>query len=111
MSEANTTSQAILQKMGIEALNAMQEEAFAAIQSGDETILLSPTGTGKTLAFVLPLLQSLDRTAEGVQLLILIPSRELAIQIEQVIRDMGTGFKINAFYGGQSFSKIGRAHV
>ncbi|NQV53290.1 MAG: DEAD/DEAH box helicase [Flavobacteriales bacterium] len=105
MPEANTTPQAILQKMGIEALNAMQKEAFAAIQSGDETILLSPTGTGKTLAFVLPLLQSLDRTAEGVQLLILIPSRELAIQIEQVIRDMGTGFKINAFYGGQSFSK------
>src|SRR5690606_30113157 len=42
---------------------------------------------------------------EGIQVLILVPSRELAIQIEQVVREMGTGFKVNAVYGGRPFSK------
>ncbi|MEQ9188841.1 MAG: DEAD/DEAH box helicase [Cryomorphaceae bacterium] len=105
MPELNPTQQDILKKMGIEALNAMQEEAYTAIHDNSETILLSPTGTGKTLAFVLPLIEQINRDADGIQLLILVPSRELAIQIEQVIRDMGAGLKINAFYGGQSFSK------
>lgn len=105
MSESNESIQRILSKMGIEKLNAMQEEALDAISKLDEVVLLSPTGTGKTLAFVLPLLDTLNKEATGVQLLVLVPSRELAIQIEQVIRGMGSGFKINAFYGGQSFSK------
>jgi superfamily II DNA/RNA helicase len=68
-------------------------------------ILLSPTGTGKTLAFLLPLIQQLDASVEEIQLLIIVPSRELAIQIEQVMREMGTGFKVNAVYGGRAGSK------
>lgn len=95
----------ILQKLGIEALNPMQEEALLSITSVENTILLSPTGTGKTLAFLLPVLETLDINNPDVQLLILVPSRELAIQIEQVIREMGTGFKANAVYGGKNFSK------
>ncbi|OAB78005.1 DEAD/DEAH box helicase [Cochleicola gelatinilyticus] len=95
----------ILAKLGIERLNEMQEEALLAISSTPNTILLSPTGTGKTVAFLVPLLQLLDNDNERVQLLILVPSRELAIQIEQVIREMGTGFKANAVYGGRPFSK------
>ncbi|MBT3646762.1 MAG: DEAD/DEAH box helicase [Flavobacteriales bacterium] len=105
MSETQDPTQRILDKMGIESLNDMQQEALSEISKLDEVVLLSPTGTGKTLAFVLPLLETLKIDATGVQLLILVPSRELAIQIEQVIRGMGSGFKINAFYGGQSFSK------
>lgn len=95
----------ILTKLGITTLNAMQEEALLAIDSAPNTVLLSPTGTGKTLAFLLPTLNALDIQCEHVQLLILVPSRELAIQIEQVIREMGTGFKANAVYGGRPFSK------
>ena len=50
----------ILQKMGIEALNTMQEKAIEAINSSKEILILSPTGTGKTLAFLLPLIEILD---------------------------------------------------
>ncbi|UXX79034.1 DEAD/DEAH box helicase [Reichenbachiella carrageenanivorans] len=96
---------AILSKLGISQLNPMQIAAQEAITHHDEVVLLSPTGTGKTLAFLLPLLPYLDVSLEQVQLLILVPSRELAIQIEQVVREMGSGFKANAVYGGRAGSK------
>lgn len=96
---------AILNKLGIASLNPMQEEAHKVISSQSEVVLLSPTGTGKTLAFLLPLIQNLDPTLAEVQLLIIVPSRELAIQIEQVTREMGSGFKTNAVYGGRAGSK------
>lgn len=96
---------AILKKLGIASLNPMQEEAQKVISSQHEVMLLSPTGTGKTLAFLLPLIQTLDVNLAEVQLLIIVPSRELAIQIEQVTREMGSGFKTNAVYGGRAGSK------
>ncbi|WP_452224456.1 DEAD/DEAH box helicase [Lacinutrix chionoecetis] len=105
MSKNIKSQQAILAKLNIEALNPMQEEALLSINSTPNTVLLSPTGTGKTVAFLLPTLENLNANCENVQLLILVPSRELAIQIEQVIREMGTGFKANAVYGGRPFSK------
>ncbi len=83
----------------------MQEEAIAIIGKTANTVLLSPTGTGKTLAFLLPLIDSLDAELMEVQALILVPSRELAIQIEQVVRNMGSGVKVNAVYGGRPMSK------
>jgi len=95
----------ILKKLGISSLNEMQKEAQFAIHSNSEIVLLSPTGTGKTLAFLLPLLSELQSDVEGVQLLILAPSRELAIQIEQVVREMGSGNKVNVVYGGRPISK------
>lgn len=95
----------LLIKLGIEKLNPMQEEAIFAINSCSDIVLLSPTGTGKTLAFLLPIISELDPDCKNVQVLILVPSRELAIQIEQVAREMGTGFKINAIYGGRPISK------
>ncbi len=97
--------QSILEKLNITQLNPMQEEAHLAISSSKEIVLLSPTGTGKTLAFLLPLIAELDPTSREVQVLILVPSRELAIQIWQVIREMGTGFKANAVYGGRPVSQ------
>jgi superfamily II DNA/RNA helicase len=95
----------ILKKLGIEKLNPMQNEAFKLIQDNNELILLSPTGSGKTVAFLLPLMLGLDPKLRKVQLLIVVPSRELAIQIGQVIRDMGAGYKSNIFYGGRALSK------
>lgn len=97
--------QAILEKLNIHQLNKMQEEAIPSIEKNKNTILLSPTGTGKTLAFLLPIISSLDIHLEEIQALILVPSRELAIQIEQVVREMGSGFKVNAVYGGRPMSK------
>lgn len=105
MSGTKKNQKNILSKLKIEQLNPMQVEAKSAIHSSDNVILLSPTGTGKTLAFLLPIIAELDPACEHVQVLILVPSRELAIQIEQVTRNMGTGYKCNAFYGGRSFSK------
>jgi superfamily II DNA/RNA helicase len=94
--------QAMLEKLGISQLNPMQMAAHKAIAEGPELILVAPTGTGKTLAFLLPVIEQLDPELEEVQALILVPSRELAIQIEQIARDMGSGFKINAVYGGRA---------
>lgn len=94
--------QAILNKLGIQELNVMQQEAHVAISNHDEVVLLSPTGTGKTLAFLLPIIATLDPELQQTQALILVPSRELAIQIDQVIREMGSGFKTNAVYGGKA---------
>ena len=91
-----------LDKFGITNLNPMQEEAAKAIQLKSDVVLISPTGTGKTLAFLLPLIASLDPNCSEIQLLILVPSRELAQQIEQVARKMGSGFKVNAVYGGRA---------
>ena len=97
--------QDILTKLNIHTLNPMQQEAIAVIETTANTVLLSPTGTGKTLGFSLPLLKYLDSDCHEVQALILVPTRELAIQIEQVIRTMGSGFKVNAVYGGRPMSK------
>ncbi len=94
-----------LKKLGVEQLNSMQQEASQVIRKSKNTVLLSPTGTGKTLAFLLPIIAELDPQLEQIQALIIVPARELAIQIEQVLRDMGTGYKVNAVYGGQSVNK------
>ena len=105
MSTPQKSQAEILSKLGIEQLNPMQLAAKEAIESSDEVILFSPTGTGKTLAFLLPLIEHLTPACEEIQLVILVPSRELAIQIEQVMREMGTGYKVNAVYGGRAGSK------
>ena len=105
MSGKNKDQQEILSKLGITELNQMQVQAQTAIETNDEVVLLSPTGTGKTLAFLLPIIARLDNTIDQVQVLILVPTRELAIQIEQVIREMGSGFKATAVYGGKSGNK------
>ena len=105
MANSIRDQEAILAKLNIYELNPMQEQAIKVIKENTNIILLSPTGTGKTLAFSLPLINSLDPTSKEIQALILVPSRELAIQIEQVIRSMGSGYKVNAVYGGRPMSK------
>jgi superfamily II DNA/RNA helicase len=96
----NDISPKILSNLGIEALNPMQEEAYAAINNKPSVLLLAPTGSGKTLAFLLPILSQLVEGQIGVQCLIITPSRELAIQIETVWKKMATGFKVSTCYGG-----------
>lgn len=91
----------ILQNLKIASLNEMQEVSLASAKKND-IILVSPTGSGKTLAFLFPILERLKKEEQGIQALILAPSRELAQQIEQVWRSMQTGYKVNCFYGGHS---------
>ena len=87
-------------RLKIKSLNEMQLAAIKAIQENDEVILLSATGSGKTLAFLIPLLNSLDPESKSIQALVLVPSRELALQIEEVLKKIQTGFKITSCYGG-----------
>ena len=94
--------QKALANLKITSLNEMQNAAIATAEKASDIVLLSPTGSGKTVGFLLPILQQLDKDKAGVQALILVPSRELAIQIETVFKQMSTGFKINCCYGGHS---------
>jgi len=82
----------------------MQEASVEAISKHKDIILLSPTGSGKTLAFLLPVLKTIKKDNNQVQILVLTPSRELAIQIEQVFKSMNTGFKVSCCYGGHKMS-------
>lgn len=98
----NHHSTNLLLNLGIERLNEMQEAAQEAILENNNTLLLSPTGSGKTLAFLLPIFEILQPEILSVQCLIIVPSRELGLQIEQVWKKMGTGYKANVCYGGHS---------
>lgn len=90
----------ILSALQIDALNEMQLASIKANQEADNVILLSDTGSGKTLGFLIPILESLDQTVAGTQALIVVPSRELALQIENVWKSMRTGYKVTCCYGG-----------
>ena len=94
----------ILNKFEITELNPMQEETSKTIRMKPDVVLLSLTGTGKTLSFLLPLIETLDMNCTEIQILILVPSRKLAQQIKQVSRKIGSGFKLNAVYGGRAGS-------
>jgi len=92
----------VLENLKIASLNEMQLATIEAAKKSTDIVLLSPTGSGKTLGFLLPIFNSLDKSKEGIQALVIVPSRELAIQIEQVFKQMQTGFKVNCTYGGHS---------
>ena len=98
-----------LQNLGISSLNEMQETSLKAHRETDHIILLSPTGSGKTLAFLLPLLENLDPGNTKAQAIILAPSRELALQIEQVFRSLKSGFKVVCCYGGHDINEESRS--
>lgn len=87
-------------KLHIAALNPMQEAMMKAADSPSDIILRSPTGSGKTLAFLLPILQALQTDKKETQAMVVVPSRELAQQIENVWRAMATGYKVTTCYGG-----------
>ena len=93
----------MLEKLGITELNDMQREACDAILRGrKDVVVLSPTGTGKTLAYLLPLVQLVDDGREDVQALVVVPGRELALQSDRVLKDMGCGRRSMACYGGRT---------
>lgn len=92
--------QKIYQNLQIQDMNQMQKSAYKASENEKDLLLLSPTGSGKTLAFLFPVLRNLKKENSGIQAMILVPSRELALQIEQVFKSMGTDFKVSVCYGG-----------
>lgn len=111
----NEIQQTALQRLSIEALTPMQEAMMACSSEPSDILLLSPTGSGKTVAYLLPLIQLFDAlTANRSPLtanpspqtaspaaIVVVPSRELAQQIESVWKQMGTPWKALSVYGGR----------
>ncbi len=92
----------ILQRLGIKQLNAMQMAVDEAISSSaDDVVVLSPTGSGKTLAYLLPLTGQLDALSDEVQMVVIVPGRELALQSAEVLKSMGCGVRAMGVYGGR----------
>ena len=100
MSKSQFSLDSVLVNLNIEALNEMQTASLQATSRHSNVVILSATGSGKTLAFLLPVLRSMQPAITKTQALIVVPSRELALQIEQVFKTMGTGLKITCCYGG-----------
>lgn len=91
-----------LEKLAITSLTPMQEAALNTSREAKEVILLSPTGTGKTLAYLLPLIERLNEGPACVQAMVIVPSRELALQIETVLKTMRLPWKAMSVYGGRA---------
>ncbi len=91
-----------LKNLNIESLNEMQQQAISAIYTHRNTLIHAPTGSGKTLAYLLPVAKSVVLTKPCVQALIIVPSRELAVQICDVHKSMHSPVKIMCCYGGHS---------
>ena len=101
-SSLNEYQSVALAKLAIDTLTPMQEAALSASREVHDVILLSPTGTGKTLAFLLPLIEHLKSGVEGVQAIVIVPSRELALQIDSVLKAMALPWKGMSVYGGRA---------
>ena len=94
--------------MGFEEATPIQAQAIPVVMSGRDVIGQAQTGTGKTAAFGIPMLQSIDTSVKKTQVLILSPTRELAIQVAEELRNLSKymhGIKILPVYGGQDITK------
>ncbi len=92
-----------LSALGISELSDMQQCVSKAWQeqSDKDIVLLSPTGSGKTIAYLLPLMERIDTSADCVQAVVIVPSRELAMQTDDVIKKMKTDVRSLCCYGGR----------
>ena len=92
----------LLKNQSFTELNAMQKEMLALDSKVNDVILLSPTGSGKTIAYLIRLLQVLKHDTEGFQAIIIAPTRELVLQIESVFKSLKSGFSSCVCYGGHN---------
>jgi len=96
----------VLDEIGYETPSAIQEQCITHLLDGQDIIGQAQTGTGKTAAFALPLLDKIDLNNNQVQLLVLAPTRELAIQVAEAIQTYSRhlkGLHVLPIYGGQSY--------
>ena len=100
-----------LDQLGYEQPSPIQAIAIPPLLAGKDVVGLAQTGTGKTAAFSLPLLERIDLSQRVVQLLVLAPTRELAGQVAEACQNYSAGnhkLKVAALYGGQSFGEQAR---
>lgn len=97
-----------LERINFEELTPVQQLSFDTIKSGIDLIGEAPTGTGKTAAYIIPSIDKIDSFSDKVQMLVLVPTRELAIQsvaeIEKIVSGTN-GIKVQAIYGGQLIAR------
>lgn len=91
-----------LRNAGHESFMEIQEKSIFEFKKHDHVLLYSKTGSGKTLAFLLSMLSKIDSHKQGIQGVVIAPSRELAVQINDVFRSLKTGYKSTLCYGGHS---------
>lgn len=98
---------AAIDEIGYETPSAIQMQAIPLLMEGKDLIGRAPTGTGKTAAFALPLLAQIDLASKDVQLMVLTPTRELAIQVAEALQRYAShlkGFHVLPIYGGQDYT-------
>ena len=92
----------LLDRIGVKELNDMQQEALDVIcSSDDDVVVLSPTGTGKTLDYLLPMTELIDVSSNELQAVVVVPGRELALQSANVLKGLSAGIRSIACYGGR----------
>jgi superfamily II DNA/RNA helicase len=100
--DLNAVHAGFLTNLSITKLNAMQEAVINTAAKANNLMLVAPTGTGKTLAYLIAVYNTLNVEEKRLQAIVVAPSRELALQIEQVFKNMKTLFKVTCCYGGHS---------
>lgn len=96
-----------LKKLGISVPNAMQIDCLERSARGESFALVSPTGSGKTLSFLIPAFESAKTTDTKIRAIVLSPTHDLAMQTTRVARDLieGTGFRVGALAGNQALDR------
>ena len=100
--------QKAVDKMGFSELTTVQREVIPYMREKRDVLALSPTGSGKTFAFGIPLIESIDKSIPEVQAVVLCPTRELAMQIESELKKLTEyveGLRFACVYGGQNFQR------
>jgi ATP-dependent RNA helicase RhlE len=95
---------AALSAQGILEPVKVQAEAIPALLEGRDVVMEAPTGSGKTLAFLVPMVERLPRGGAGPRAMIVTPTRELALQVEKVLRTLSTGLRSTVLYGGVGYA-------
>ncbi|MFT2009445.1 DEAD/DEAH box helicase [Pontibacter sp. 13R65] len=97
-----------LQELTFHTPTPIQQEAIPVLLQGQDVAGQAETGSGKTAAYGLPILQNIDTDLQQVQALVVVPTRELAVQVRQELKNLAqqlTNLKVSAFYGGHAFSQ------
>ena len=97
--------------LGYEEPTPIQEHAIPPLMAGKDVIAQAQTGTGKTAAFAIPLVEAIDVTSHAVQAIVVLPTRELAVQVAEAVHAMGRSRNITVLplYGGQAYDRQLRA--
>ena len=91
-----------LKQLGFNKTTPIQDGVFKLINSRKHLVGLAPTGTGKTHAYLLPILDNMDFEKQEVQVVICVPTNELVIQVEKMLKEIEKDVRIKAYYGGSN---------